>query len=400
MNEQMNLMEAMQIIANAGLSVASSDGKVKVKPKRRVKSRRPKGSGSVYKLSGKRSKPYLASVTIGYSDEDGHQIKKPIGYYSTREEALNALEVYNMQRKGLINQTNVIPTMEELQKDKIKCPTVKEIWDIVFEEEVSKKSYSTMTNYKVGFKNISEIHHIKIDEVNLHVLQPVFENVMNEGAGYSKLDMMKTVIKAIFKYAMKYDYIDKDYSQYISFEATNEPVRDRKILSWEEINKLIKDDSNEAKIVLISIFTGMRPQELVGIKRENVHLEEKYMVGGIKTDNGKERIIPIHNLIKPYVKELLKQNNKYLVFDYNGRKAYEKYRTDVFHFMMDKLNTKHDPYDTRHTFATIAKLANMNEFARKKIMGHSCKNLTDDVYTHAPVEFLVNEMSKIKIESE
>lgn len=395
MNEQMNLLEAMQIIANAGLSVVSSDGEIKAKAKRKVKSRRPKGSGSVYKLSGKRAKPYLASVTLGYSDEDGHQIKKPIGYYSTREEALNALEVHNMQKKGLINQVNIVLTNDEIQKDKVKCPTVKEIWDIVYEEEVEKKAPSTKNNYKTAFKHIEEIHHMKINEVNLHVLQPIFDKVMSEGAGYGKLNTMKVVFKAITKYALKYDYIDKDYTQYITIESTNEPVFKRTVISWEEINTLIKDDSREAKIILTSILTGVRPQELLSVKREDVHLEESYMIGGMKTDNGKERIIPIHNLIKPYVKELLKQNNKYLVFDYNGRKAYGEY-LKVFYSKMDD----HYPYDTRHTFATISKMANMNEFARKKIMGHSCNNLTDDVYTHAPVEFLVNEINKIKIESE
>lgn len=396
MNEQMNLMEAMQIIANAGLSVVSSDGKVKAKPKRKIKSRRPKGSGSVYKLSGKRSKPYLASVTIGYSDEDGHQIKKPIGYFLTREEALNALEVYNMQKRGLINQVNIVLTADNIQKDKVKCPTVKEIWDIIYEEEVEKKAPSTKNNYKCAFKHISEIHHMKINEVNLHVLQPIFDEVMNKGAGYGKLNTMKVVFKAISKYALKYDFIDKDYTQYITIESSNKPVFKRKVISWEEINKLIKDDSREAKIILTSIFTGVRPQELLSIKREDVHLEESYMIGGMKTDNGKERIIPIHDLIKPYVEELLQQNNKYLVFDYNGRKAYGEYLKDVFYPKM----SDHYPYDTRHTFATIAKVASMNEFARKKIMGHSCNNLTDDVYTHAPVKFLVNEINKIKIESE
>lgn len=399
MNE-MNLMQAMRIVANAGLTVITSDGNIKAKPKKKVKNRRAKGSGSVYKLSGQRSKPYVACVTLGYDDVNGNQIKKPIGYYATQDEAQNALEIYNMQKRGLIKSASFVPTIEDLKKDKVKCPTVKEIWNIVFDEEVSKKSYSTIANQKTAFLHLNKIHNMKINEVNLHVLQPVFDEIMKNGAGKSKLNHIKVVCKKIFNYAMKYDYVEKDYSQFINYEATNKPIRERKPFSNEEIRKIIKDGSTQAKIVLISIFTGLRPQELIGIEKKNVFIDENYIVGGMKTSNGKNRVIPIHNLIKPYIEELLTNNSTYLIYDYKGLNACQRYRKEIFSVLMNKLELKHDPYETRHTFATLAKLSNVNEYARKKIMGHSCNDLTDDVYTHAPINFLVNEINKIKIESD
>ena len=54
----------------------------------------PNGYGSVYKLSGNRRKPYIAKKTIGF-DDFGKQIFKPIGYYETKEEGLQALALYN-----------------------------------------------------------------------------------------------------------------------------------------------------------------------------------------------------------------------------------------------------------------------------------------------------------------
>ena len=56
--------------------------------------RLPNGYGSVYKLSGKRRKPYAARKTIGWSDE-GTQLFSIIGYYRTRQEAFQAIEEYN-----------------------------------------------------------------------------------------------------------------------------------------------------------------------------------------------------------------------------------------------------------------------------------------------------------------
>lgn len=56
--------------------------------------RLPNGYGSVYKLSGKRRKPYIARKTRGY-DDNGKQLYSIIGYYATRQQALQALADYN-----------------------------------------------------------------------------------------------------------------------------------------------------------------------------------------------------------------------------------------------------------------------------------------------------------------
>ena len=47
--------------------------------------RRQKGTGTVYKLQGKRAKPHVAKNVAG----------DILGYYADREEALKALDVYN-----------------------------------------------------------------------------------------------------------------------------------------------------------------------------------------------------------------------------------------------------------------------------------------------------------------
>ena len=56
-----------------------------------------------------------------------------------------------------------------------------------------------------------------------------------------------------------------------------------------------------ADIILIGIYSGFRPQELVLLRTENIFLEEGYMIGGMKTSNGINRVVPIH----PKIKELV-----------------------------------------------------------------------------------------------
>lgn len=52
-----------------------------------------------------------------------------------------------------------------------------------------------------------------------------------------------------------------------------------------------------ADMVLIGIYSGFRPQELVLLKTDNIFLEDGYMIGGIKTSNGIDRMVPIHPMI-------------------------------------------------------------------------------------------------------
>ena len=62
------------------------------------------GEGSVYKLSGKRRKPWVARKTDGF-DMRGYPQYKYIGYYKTRADALSALMDYNKSPYSLEKET-------------------------------------------------------------------------------------------------------------------------------------------------------------------------------------------------------------------------------------------------------------------------------------------------------
>lgn len=55
--------------------------------------RRGNGDGSIFKLGGKRRRPYAVRITVGYTDE-GKQQYKYVGYYATKTEAKAALNAY------------------------------------------------------------------------------------------------------------------------------------------------------------------------------------------------------------------------------------------------------------------------------------------------------------------
>ena len=103
--------------------------------------RLPNSFGSVYKLSGKRRKPWAARKTVGWKTiEDTmqcHPVYAFIGYYATRAEALQALTAYN-------------ENPYDLKADTI---TFKEVYD-----KWSDKHYETIKNAN-GYKAFQIIIH-------------------------------------------------------------------------------------------------------------------------------------------------------------------------------------------------------------------------------------------------
>lgn len=155
-------------------------------------------------------------------------------------------------------------------------------------------------------------------------------------------------------------------------------------------------------MILIEIYSGWRPQELAILKTDDVDITSGTMRGGLKTDAGKNRIVPIHPLIKPLIEKRMSEaaalQSEYLFNDTNGQQGtymtYDKYRSR-FDKVMKRLNLKHHPHETRHTFITKAKACAVDEYILKLIVGHAIADITEKVYTHRTIEQLKNEMEKI-----
>lgn len=148
--------------------------------------------------------------------------------------------------------------------------------------------------------------------------------------------------------------------------------------------------------ILIMIFTGLRIGELLILKPDYIDLNNRTITGGIKTDAGKNRIIPINHKIMPFIENRLSQNNEYLVInDLGGKMKYDNYYREKFQPIMEQLNMKHKPHDCRHTFATLMSNSDANKTAIKKIIGHSSYVTTEKIYTHKDIEELRNAIDLI-----
>ncbi len=336
------------------------------------------------------------------------QKQEAIGYFETRQEALDALSIYNLSNSKALPQETLKTLGSNMYhivmdyKDK-QLPTFAEIFHKVFEKDMTHLSPQRQAAYKAAFNRLSALHNKKINTISLFDLQARFD-VSKKDVKQKTLYDMKALCSKVFEYAVIHQHIprDSDYTSYIDTKQNNMNTKSdkHKSFSMDEITAIKNDNSIEAKIVLTYILTGCRPIELFGLSKKQVHIDElsndngketliSYIVTGSKTENGKNRCIPIHDEIKPYIYDVLKR--------LRHNKDVASYRYNIFNPFMKRIGLNHLPYDTRHTFATLAKLYKVDDFARKRIMGHKSADLTDDVYTHTLKNELYSEIQKIKV---
>nr|WP_304358286.1 tyrosine-type recombinase/integrase [Clostridium paraputrificum] len=332
--------------------------------------RLPNGYGTVYKLSGNRRKPFMVRKTIGWSDE-GKQLYKTIGYYETRKLALAALADYNANPYNI--DTSSITFSELFTK-----------WS---EEKYIDISKSAINGYNAAYDTSKELHNLRFVDIKANHLQ----NVINTcGKGYGTQRKIKSLYNQLYKYAMKNDVVQKDYSNYVELGKKIDSIK-RVPFSEKEIKRLFKvvDQVPFVDTILIMIYSGLRIGELLLIKSTDIDLENEIITGGIKTDAGKNRIIPINKKILPFIKNRLEKGHEYLIVNSRNKPMkYDNYYRERFIPIMEQLNMNHRPHDARHTFATLMNNADANTTSIKKIIGHSSYLTTEKIYTHKDIEEL------------
>ena len=329
----------------------------------------PNGFGTVYKVTGNRRKPWRAIKTIGFDICKGRQIRKTVGYFETRKEALESLitfkfDPYNIEVENL---------------------TIDDIYNRWKEMHFKKLSKLSQSNYESNYTHFKPLKDRKIAELKTIHLQEFMNNL--ELSESSKRNI-KRMLNQLFKYALKYDIIEKDYTQIIELGKV-EKILERKIFTDEEISKLWKYKELEwVDTILIMIYTGMRVGELLTIKNQDIDLENRTIRGGIKTDAGKNRLIPINMKILPFIKTRMTPSNEYLILSRKEKNlSYSSYIT-YFRKLMKKLDMEHTIHDCRHTFASLLSNADANKVSIAKIIGHSNYDMTEKIYTHKDIEEL------------
>lgn len=377
-------------------------------PKRRSNKRRmrlPNGFGRITEIKGQNLRnPFRVMVTIGH-DEYGHPIGKPLkpkSYFATYNEAYAALVEYNKNPYDLSSSITVSELYAKWSKEYFK----------------TLKSLSSERTITAAWKYCSSVYNMRASDLRARHIKGCMEEgtAIIKGEEKHPTPSVKSRIKSVFNlmldYALEYEIVDRNYAR--TFEISKDIIRERENakrghipFSDEEIRKLWDnvDKVDYVDVLLIQCYSGWRPQELGLIELKNVDLESGTMIGGIKTEAGTNRVVPIHSKIQGLVKkrydEAVRLGSKYLINCSEGKNSttlsYDKY-SGRFIKIRERLglNPEHRPHDGRMHFVTQAKKCGVDEYAIKYIVGHAINDVTEKVYTKREIDWLKSEIEKIK----
>lgn len=381
-----------------------------VKRTRKSNKRRrlPNGFGQITEIKGRNLRnPFRAMVTVA-KDEKGRPICKPLkpkSFFSTYNDAYAALTEYNRNPYDLDPST-----------------TVQEVYDKWSEQYFPRlESDSSIRGIKSSWNYCSSIYSMSIRDVRARHIRACIEEgfVMDKDekryASKNTKNRIKSTLNLLMDYAVEYEYIDKNYARDVKMadSLTKESsgnsskhmsfAEEEMFKLWENVNTRLYTD-----VILIQCYSGWRPTELIELRLEDIDLKEWTMIGGIKSDAGINRVVPIHEKIKGLVEkkysEAVELGSEYLINCLDRKSpndmlnfSYKKYSNRYANVIDDLgLNLKHKPHDPRKHFVTMAKKYGVDEYAIKRLIGHVIDDLTEKVYTERDIQWLRDEIAKIK----
>lgn len=335
----------------------------------------PNGYGTVYKLSGKRRKPWTARKTVGWNDK-GQPMYLFIGYYKTRAEAQTALGAYNANPYEFNNIT-----LEELYEKWLESSDAKKLKE------------GTLTTYRAGWKLASTIKHMPVNEIKLDHYEDAAEIT---GSPRSVVKTYKSLLGKLIQFGIKHEMVNSsrlDVVHYIDLMKFPQGKKVNRVpFSVDAIEKLWQHtDEWDVRFVLCMIYTGLRIGEISELLKTDVNLEEGYLtVKDSKTPAG-IRTVPIVDDVLPFFKT---DSMTYAFEKTLGKTISLGSRTNIFNHIEELTGEHHTPHETRHTLITMMAETDTPLRIIKRIVGHKNDNVTEDVYTHLSMDKLKESIDR------
>lgn len=360
------------------------DGNVSTSAPRKARKRRPNGSGTVVKLSGKRKNPFQVRVNTRI-DADGYPAYDVVGYYPDRVSAGIALAEYNKapydpkDRKKLFSEV-----FASWYQWKYKTPLTA--------TEAKTSSQNCMI---AAYRKCPSLHGMAMWDIRGQDMQSILDQT---DVSHAMLEHIRNLFRQMYKYAVQFELVAKDYSQYTKITKEDDDAqgvpftREELALLWQH------KDNPFVDTVLIYCYSGWRINELARMPLDGISLEERTFTGGLKNRYSRNRTVPIHSAVLEMVSNRLDGRFKSLIYHDGSRTISEQKYRECFNAALREcgIQTEHTPHDCRHTFNMLLDIAGADRVARYKLMGHKGQDINENVYTHKDLDQLRAAVEAIK----
>ena len=260
--------------------------------KSRTKSR-GNGTGTAYK----RGSGWVAQVVVGYRDPppfdpdspDRRQlipVKKTKAGFKTKAEALA-----------------YCPILKASTPEKV-VPALSHYWELYESSELEAVGKSKQNAYRIAWKRLGKLHDYRMDAITVSHLRAA---VSESCSTYYTAKDCKSLLSALFRLAAADGNANKDLPSFIILPKHEETER-QIFTELEQANlwKLYESGDQRVAPILLMIYSGMMPGELMNLRADQIDLDGRIITGaGMKTAVRKKTPIVLAESIIPVVQDLV-----------------------------------------------------------------------------------------------
>lgn len=362
----------------------------------------PNGFGSIKKLSGNRTNKFGVYPPVTEFRENGSPITPKalcyvsdwyIGFYALMEYkngTFNSENFLSAEIKPTDRQNDVITKIIASYNNNTRIASESKTFAEVYEEYFTYKyekdnarqySRSSLDATRAAYKHTAALHDKPFKSLKTEDLQAVIDSCTKK---HATKEHIKNLFKQLYDYAYAHDLCDRKYADHVRINTPDDDEKGEPFTDTELSTIWQHSGNNEIlQAILIMIYSGYR---ISAYSKIEINMNEQYFRGGVKTRSGKDRIVPFHTAIIPFIKP----DNPLFHF------SAPKFRALFFNELKKIGIENHTPHDCRHTFSWLCDKYKVDSLCKKMLMGHALGNdVTDLKYGHRTTEELRAEINKI-----
>lgn len=275
--------------------------------------------------------------------------------------------------------------------------TLQQLKEEFFQSQRFKNiSKQTQDNYKAAWNHIAPLGEYKVKDIRTAHYQAIIDKCAEKGKSLSSLQKIKILAGLLCDYAVQNDILNKNYATFIVLPKAEQKEKiPFSELDLKKIEQAAEEGILYADLIFILCYTGWRINEFLSLTRFSYDREKKMLTGGLKTDSGKNRVVPVSPKIEPYLQKWIDKGGETIICrEVNGKlvKVTDNFfRNEWYYPTLEKLELPRlTPHATRHTFASLLHKKGADKWDIQRLMGHSSLDVTNKVYTHVDIEQLQN----------
>ena len=369
--------------------------------------KRENGSGTIRKVKGAHGTVYYAYAPAVYTEHADGTIscdREALGRFRLISDAKTALSDYAKRPTRKYNYT-----LEDVHRD----------WKAESYADIGK---STQDGYNACWTQICaaapdliKVHFRDIVTKDMRAIldfwmeQHEIPYIDNAGKkrikkvgplSLSSMTKIKSLLNQLYKYAISNKITDINYATLVKIPRGAEAGTIR-AMTDAEFKILEKNWKNVAgaDAVYALCFLGFRVSEFCQLSPSSYNEKAKTLIGGLKTEAGRNRTVPVHSKIQPLIESWVAAGHESLYADKDG-KPYNKDRftRNVWKPAIAALGLPDDlsPHSARHTCATRLSAAGARPEDIQQILGHSDYSETANTYINQDVTALHNAIALVK----